>query len=139
MKGKQPEDGEHGDMLQWLIESTNGKDAETNRLVKRMLFLNMAVIHTTAFTGTNVLLDLCARPDDLAVLREEIIEAMGRDGGLSLLRYVCWKTRLAEEKVTFQRQLMVPFALSTGVTSFTRQLLPLNHLLPRLTRSGCLP
>jgi cytochrome P450 len=70
-------------MLQWLIDSAKGKDAETNRLVTRMLFLNMAAMHRTALTATNVLLDLCTRPDDLAMLREEMEEAVVRDDGIT--------------------------------------------------------
>ena len=72
-----------GDMLQWLVESAKGKDAETDRLLKRMLFLNMAAIHTTALTATNVLLDLCSRPDDMVLLREEMPEAVERDGDIT--------------------------------------------------------
>jgi hypothetical protein len=45
---------EHQDMLKWLLDSARGRDAEPDRLVKRMLFLNMAAIHTTAITATNV-------------------------------------------------------------------------------------
>ena len=72
-----------GDRLQWLVESAKGKDAATDRLVKRMLFLNMVAIHTTALTVMNVLLDLCARPDDMVLLREEMLEAVERDGGIT--------------------------------------------------------
>lgn len=72
-----------GDMLQWLIDSARGKDAETDRLVKRMLFLNMAAMHTTALTATNILLDLCARPDSLSAIREEMNEATARDGRIT--------------------------------------------------------
>lgn len=64
------------------MESAKGKDAETDRLVKRILFLNMAAIHTTALTATNVLLDLCARSVDMVLLREEMLEAVERDGGI---------------------------------------------------------
>lgn len=66
-------------MLQWLIDSAKGKDGTLERLVRRMLFLNLAAIHTTALTATNVLLDPCARPDCMELLREEMEEVVGRD------------------------------------------------------------
>ena len=47
-----------------------------------MLFLNMAAIYTTATTATNVLLDLCARPDCKEALREEMAAAIKADGGI---------------------------------------------------------
>jgi cytochrome P450 len=69
-------------MLKWLPDSPRGRDAEPDQLVKRMLFLNMAAIHTTAITATNVLLDLCARPEWMKVLREEMLEAIEDDCGI---------------------------------------------------------
>jgi hypothetical protein len=73
----------NNDMLQWLVDSAKGKDATSERLVRRMLFLNMAAIYSTALTATNVLLDLCARPDDMEMLREEMVEAVERYGGIN--------------------------------------------------------
>jgi hypothetical protein len=76
---------EYEDMLKWLLDSARGRDAEPDRLVKRMLFLNMAAIHTTAITATNILLDLCARPEWMEALREEMLEAIEADGGIKPL------------------------------------------------------
>lgn len=75
---------EHPDMVQWLVESAQGRDAETDQLVKRMLFLNMAAIHTSAEVITNVLLDLCARPEYIEILLEEMSEALKEHSGLKL-------------------------------------------------------
>lgn len=60
-------------MVQWLIDSARGPDAEIDKLVTRMLFLNAAAIHTTAEVATNAILDLCARPEDLEALKEELL------------------------------------------------------------------
>jgi ent-kaurene oxidase len=65
------------DMLQWLVDAAQGRDSEPDRLVKRMLFLNMAAIHTTATTATNMLLDLCARPEYI-----EMTTAIQEDGSI---------------------------------------------------------
>lgn len=59
-------------MVQWLIDSARGSDAETDKLVTRMLFLNAAAIHTTAEVATNAILDLCARPEDVKTLKKEL-------------------------------------------------------------------
>jgi ent-kaurene oxidase len=63
---------DYQDMLQWLVGLAQGRDGEPDRLVKRILFLNMAAIYTTATTAANVLLDLCARPEYIGILREEM-------------------------------------------------------------------
>ena len=75
---------EYSDMIQWLIESAQGRNAETDQLVKRMLFLNMAAIHTSAEVTTNVLLDLCARPEYMKILLKEMSEAFKEHDGLKL-------------------------------------------------------
>jgi len=71
-------------MVQWLVHSAKGRDAELDKLVTRMLFLNAAAIHTTAETATNVLLDLCARPEDMAILRNEMLRALQEHNGINL-------------------------------------------------------
>ena len=75
---------QHNDMVQWLLDTARGKDSESDQIVKRMLFLNMAAIHTSAEAATNVILDLCARPEDMVLLREEIVEATKKHGGINL-------------------------------------------------------
>lgn len=74
--------GKYQDMLQWLVDTAQGKDAEPERLVKMMMFLNMAAIHTTAMTATNVFLDLCTRPECIDMIREEILQVVKEDRGI---------------------------------------------------------
>jgi cytochrome P450 len=79
---KTNEKTEYQDMLQWLVDTAQGRDADPERLMKMMLFLNMAAIHTTAMTATNVFLDLCARPECIDMIREEILQVLKEDGGI---------------------------------------------------------
>jgi cytochrome P450 len=80
MQGKAKD---HLDMVQWLVDSAKGQDREMDKLVLRMLFLNMAAIHTTAETTTNVLFELCARPEYITILREEMESAIKEHKGIS--------------------------------------------------------
>jgi cytochrome P450 len=66
------------------MNTAKGRDAEIDQIVKRMLFLNMAAIHTSAEAVTNAILDLCARPQDMAVLRQEMLESLKKHDGLRL-------------------------------------------------------
>jgi cytochrome P450 len=66
------------------MDTAKGRDAEIDQIVKRMLFLNMAAIHTSAEAVTNTILDLCARPQDMAVLRQEMLESLKKHDGLRL-------------------------------------------------------
>lgn len=117
---------EHPDMAQWLVESAKGRDLETDRLVMRMLFLNMAAIHTSAETATNVLLELCARPEYISMLREEMVQAVEDHNGISLATLSSLKKTDSFIKeahrmntlgfLTFNRHLAKPVKLSNGVT-----------------------
>lgn len=71
--------------MQWLIDSARGSDAETDKLVRRMLFLNMAAIHTTAETAAIVCMELCANTEYIAVLRQEMLDALGDETSISLV------------------------------------------------------
>jgi cytochrome P450 len=75
---------ENADLLQWMVDSAQGRDVETDRLVKRMLFLNMAAIHTSAIAAANAIIELCAHPDCIRMLREEMLEALQDDAEISL-------------------------------------------------------
>jgi hypothetical protein len=73
--------GEYQDMLQWLVDTAQGKATHPERLVKLMLVLNMAAIHTISIIATNVFLDLCARSECIGMIREEISQVLKKDGG----------------------------------------------------------
>ncbi|KAF2649957.1 cytochrome P450 [Lophiostoma macrostomum CBS 122681] len=117
-------DGKYQDMMQWLIDSAKGKDAETDRLVRRMLFLNMAAIHTTAEVSAIVLMELCHRPECIVMIREEIREATnnGRDISLASLKKLKKTDSFIREShrldplgfMTFNRHLAAPVKLSNG-------------------------
>lgn len=81
VKGKE---GNKVDLLQWLVESARGEDAKPDRLVRRALLLNKLSIHPTAITAVNVLLNLCARPEYVEPLRQEMREAIDAAGRIKL-------------------------------------------------------
>jgi cytochrome P450 len=128
---------EYPDVLQWLVQSSRGCEKATDEIVKRMLFLNMAAISTSGSTATNVLLDLCSRPDDMAMLREEMLEAVKATGGITLTTLASLKKTdsfIGESRrvnslglMTFSRELMVPFKLSNGVTLPAHTYISMTH------------
>ncbi|GKZ34378.1 hypothetical protein AbraIFM66950_004609 [Aspergillus brasiliensis] len=76
-KGK----SEFPDVLQYLIEAAEGKDAEPLRLASMVLALSLASNHTTAMALTETLYDLCAYPEYQDELRQEVLDALEADGG----------------------------------------------------------
>jgi len=72
---------EFPDILQYLIERAEGKDAEPMSLAAMVLSLSLASNHTTAMALTEALYDLCAHPEYQAVLRDEVQAAIDEDGG----------------------------------------------------------
>lgn len=128
---------EYPEVLQWLVKSARGHETEADQIVKRILFLNMASISTSGSTVTNVLLDLCARPADMATLREEMQEAVKEHGGITLATLSSLKKAdsfVSESRIvnslglmTFNRELMVPLKLSNGITLPANTYISMTH------------
>lgn len=75
--------------MQWLIEDCfrrgDSFELDPTILCRRLLRLNMAAIHTTSISITNVLLDLCTLPDASSVvegLREECKRVLSAHEGV---------------------------------------------------------
>lgn len=71
------------DMVQWMAESAKGSDRDPDVLAHNMLFMALAGVHTSSATAIHVLFDLCANPDYIVSLREEV-ESVVRDHGWTL-------------------------------------------------------
>ncbi|PKY01598.1 cytochrome P450 [Aspergillus campestris IBT 28561] len=117
---------EHADMIQWLIDTAKGPDTDSTRLAKRMPFLNMAAIHSTAHTTVNVILDLCQHPEYIQPIREEIVEAIKAHGIIKASTLASLKKldsfmkesqRLSPmDLMLFNRQVTKPVTLSNNIT-----------------------
>ncbi|KAJ7736224.1 cytochrome P450 [Mycena maculata] len=68
--------GKPNDLISWLLETAEGQERTASRIVMRILFTNMAAIHTASATFTHVLFDLTNHPDYIAPLREEAEQAV---------------------------------------------------------------
>ncbi|RYP10386.1 hypothetical protein DL764_000720 [Monosporascus ibericus] len=68
------------DMFQWMADSAKGADRSTDVLIRKMLFLTLAAIHTSTMSTTHALFDLCAHPEYMEPLRREIGETVEANG-----------------------------------------------------------
>jgi cytochrome P450 len=68
------------DMAQWMVESAEGKDRDPDVLTQNILFMTLAGLHTSSNTTIHALFDLCANPQYIQPLREEIEEVIGEHG-----------------------------------------------------------
>lgn len=79
---KDPDTDAEFNMIKPLLDNCNEKDRKDMVVQCRsQMTLAMAAIHTTAMNTTQALLDLCAYPEHIQPLREEIEEMMAADGG----------------------------------------------------------
>jgi cytochrome P450 len=79
------------DSLQWVIDGApNAKERDPERLMYRLLHLNVAAVHTTSVTFLNSIFDLALHVNFHSELRAEIEGAIHNDGwtarGLSRMR-----------------------------------------------------
>ena len=68
------------DLLQWMSENAQGRSKSTLSAIT--LHVAFAAIHTSAVAVTHILYDLCAMPEYVQPLREEIGTALADEGGL---------------------------------------------------------
>lgn len=69
------------DLLQWMVDAANESEGKPEKLAHRQLLLTLAAIHTSTMAATHVILDLCARPEYIQPIREEIQQAVKVDNG----------------------------------------------------------
>ena len=67
------------DLLQWMSEGAQGRSKST--LAAITLHVAFAAIQTSAVAVTHIIYDLCAMPEYVQSLREEIESALAAEGG----------------------------------------------------------
>lgn len=70
-------------VIEWMSRSAQGIDRDPQILVKKLLFLTLAAIHTSTMSITHALFDLCEHHECIEPLRDEI-EASVRAHGWTL-------------------------------------------------------
>ncbi|KAK2594044.1 hypothetical protein QQS21_008263 [Conoideocrella luteorostrata] len=76
-----PGNAKDEDLLQLMMDAAGREDASPAALAHRQLFVSLAAIHSSTVTATNVLLDLCAHPEFIPLLRSDLANALVEDGG----------------------------------------------------------
>lgn len=105
------------DFLQWMLESAQGEEAGEEYIASIQLKLSFAAIHTSAAAPTQILYDLCARPEYIAPLRHEIEEVLVEHGVMNkqaLMKLVKMDSFMKES------QRFNPLLLSTFTSLFNR-------------------
>lgn len=70
------------DFLQWMMDDANEYDGRPDKLAHRLLIMTLASSFTTTMAVTQTFFDLCARPEYIEPLREEIRDAVQNSDGL---------------------------------------------------------
>ena len=65
------------DTIGWLVEVSRGRQVD---YVAAQLSLTLAAIHTTTEAIAQAVVDICANPDVVPLLRKEVIEVVGEEG-----------------------------------------------------------
>jgi len=72
------------DLLQMLHDGARGRDSDHNFLAYTALVVSFAAIHTSASVPAHLVYDLCAKPEYIEPLREEVREVLMEDGAFTL-------------------------------------------------------
>jgi len=74
----------HTDVLQFMIDNAQGADGAPRRLSEKMLMVCLAAINSNTKQVLNTVLDLCASPESIEPLREEITVQLKQEGQWTL-------------------------------------------------------
>lgn len=69
------------DFLQWMIDNATPQEGHPFALAHRQLLVSLASIHTTSMQTSHFVYDLCAHPEYVEPLREEIVSVLREDNG----------------------------------------------------------
>lgn len=76
-----PDHQKPADFLQWMMDDADENDGIPEKLAHRELIMGLASVHTTTMAAAHFLYDLCARPEYLAPLRDEVLSVLKEDDG----------------------------------------------------------
>ncbi|KAL8861936.1 MAG: hypothetical protein Q9178_001806 [Gyalolechia marmorata] len=76
MATKNLDRGTHDTLLSWMIECADSSESDPNHLAHLEIVISLAAIHTSQMNAVHVLYDLCAHPDCLEEIRQEIREVV---------------------------------------------------------------
>ncbi|RMZ74387.1 ent-kaurene oxidase [Pyrenophora seminiperda CCB06] len=107
---------EPDDMMQWMINRSDGKDT-IEKIAQYQLSLIFAAIHTTTLTATNILYTLVSTPEYIEPIREEVRTTMANNGGT-----ITFQALQQMEKLDSYMKEVTRF-YPTGITSFGRRVL----------------
>ncbi|KAK9775107.1 putative Cytochrome P450 monooxygenase [Seiridium cardinale] len=112
-------------MVQWMVDAATDGDRNPDVLVRKLLFLTLAAVHTSTMSVTHAVFDLCAYPHYIEVLREEVLEMVKRHGWTlaGINNMITLDSFLKESQrvnhpglLSFNRKVVRAFRLSDGVT-----------------------
>ncbi|OTA68817.1 cytochrome P450 [Hypoxylon sp. EC38] len=118
-------------LLNWMLDNGTAEETTIQRMGTLQCIMTLASIHTTSIHITNILFDICARPEWIPILREEIDDAYSdQDYNKPHCNIKKWLRRFDRldsfqmEALRFnppillgpQRIVMKPYTLQDGIT-----------------------
>ncbi len=112
------------DFLQWMMDAADSTEARPEKLAHRLLNMVLGSAHTTTMTGTHAMYDLCAMPEYIPALLDELTTLTSASGWDKTTPTRMWKMdsflresqrRNPASLLGFHRIVRSPLTLSSGV------------------------
>ncbi|KAL2044708.1 hypothetical protein N7G274_002482 [Stereocaulon virgatum] len=97
------------DSLQGMIDIANDHGGHPEKLARRALIMGLASTHLTTLAAAHVVYDLCARPEQIEPLQEELIQA---------LKQVSFHRIVQREPITLTNGKVIPAGAQICTTSY---------------------
>ncbi|OAQ58687.1 cytochrome p450 [Pochonia chlamydosporia 170] len=116
------------DMIQWLIDNSNGNGHNLALQANEHIVVNIAAIHTTGGQLAHTLYDLARCPEYIPILQEEIDRVLAEEGGTgAMTKQTLFKLKKMDSflkevqrvnppsMVSTNRKVLKPIKLSNGI------------------------
>ncbi|KAJ6459758.1 cytochrome P450 [Mycena vulgaris] len=104
------------DMISWLIAKAKGPQRTVEDLTSRILFLGFGSIHSTSGAFGSALYHLCAYPEYIAPLREEIEQVVEQEGWTKIGFLKEASRMVGQSTYHVTRKVLKDFTFSNGIT-----------------------
>lgn len=95
------------DLIQWMMDAADEKEATPHKLGHLLLFVSNASVFTTSMLISHCIYDLCANPQYIEPLREEIIAVLSEGGNFH--KTMLHKMRKLDSCLKESQRLSPPF------------------------------
>lgn len=125
------------DMIQWLIDNSNGRGGDLPFQANEHIVMNVAAIHTTGGQLAHTIFDLARRPEYIYILREEMDNVHSEEGPMT--KQDLFRLKKMDSFLREVQRMSPPSMVSVNRKALKSLTLPNGLVIPKGTSLAASP